>query len=139
MRELLIMIAHCRSALKHAHDESVAGLAADACNKLLVSGGYDGVLRIWAFKQRRLLREISVGQPISRMCHHASSALLSVATDDLLIRMWGPLSPYLLQMLPCSRHSDHALQVSCRCRLFHTLLPSQEHSALPCYRQNLLL
>lgn len=79
--------ALCRSAVKHAHDGSVAGLVADACNKLLVSGGYDGVLRIWAFKQRQLLSEIPVGWPISRMCHHAGSALLSVATDDLLIRM----------------------------------------------------
>ena len=82
-----ILFCSCRSALKHAHDGSVAGLAADACNKLLVSGGYDGVLRIWAFKQRKLLHEIPVGRPISRLCHHSSSALLSVATDDLLIRM----------------------------------------------------
>lgn len=65
----------------------MAGVAADACNKLLVSGGYDGVLRIWAFKQRRLLHELPVGRPIARLCHHAGSALLSVATDDLIIRM----------------------------------------------------
>ena len=83
----LILFCYCRSALKHAHDGSVAGLAADACNKLLMSGGYDGVLRIWAFKQRKLLHEITVGRPISRLCHHSSSALLSVATDDLLVRM----------------------------------------------------
>ena len=82
----------CRSAVKHAHDGSVAGLAADASNKLLVSGGYDGVLRIWSFKQRRLLHQIPVGRPISKMCHHAGSALLSVATDDLLIRMCVLLS-----------------------------------------------
>ena len=83
----LILVCPSRSALKHAHDGSVAGLAADACNKLLVSGGYDGVLRIWAFKQRKLVHEIPVGRPISRLCHHSSSALLSVATDDILIRM----------------------------------------------------
>ena len=77
----------CRSAVHHAHDGSVAGLSADACNKRLVSGGYDGVLRIWGFKRRGLLHEMPVGRPIARLCHHASSALLSVATDDLLIRM----------------------------------------------------
>ena len=77
----------CRSALQHAHDGSVTGLSADACNKLLVSGGYDGALRIWSFKRRRLLHTVPVGRPIARLCHHASSALLSVATDDLLIRM----------------------------------------------------
>lgn len=77
----------CRSALQHAHGGSVTGLSADACNKLLVSGGYDGALRIWSFKRRRLLHTVPVGRPIARLCHHASSALLSVATDDLLIRM----------------------------------------------------
>ena len=83
----------CRSALQHAHDGSVTGLSADACNKLLVSGGYDGALRIWSFKRRQLLHTVPVGRPIARLCHHASSALLSVATDDLLIRMYAAL-PY---------------------------------------------
>jgi hypothetical protein len=30
----------------------VVGLAVDAANRLMVSGGYDGRLRIWAFKAR---------------------------------------------------------------------------------------
>ena len=84
---LMPQLKMCRSALQHAHDGSVTGLSADACNKLLVSGGYDGALRIWSFKGRRLLHTVPVGRPIARLCHHASSALLSVATDDLLIRM----------------------------------------------------
>ncbi|CAK0785298.1 hypothetical protein CVIRNUC_008505 [Coccomyxa viridis] len=79
---------YARSALQHAHGGSVTGLSADACNKLLVSGGYDGALRIWSFKRRRLLHTVPVGRPIARLCHHASSALLSLATDDLLIRMY---------------------------------------------------
>ena len=37
----------------NAHDGAVVGLAVDAANRLLVSGGYDGRLRVWAFKVRR--------------------------------------------------------------------------------------
>ena len=75
-----------RDGGRTAHDGAVVGVAAEASNKLLVSGGYDGRLRIWGFKRRGLLHELPVERPIARMCHHASSALLSVATDDLLIR-----------------------------------------------------
>ena len=37
----------------NAHDGAVVGLAVDAANRLLVSGGYDGLLRVWAFKVSR--------------------------------------------------------------------------------------
>ena len=68
----------------------MVGVAAEASNKLLVSGGYDGRLCIWGFKSRKLCSEISVGSPLTRLCHHRTSALLSVACDDLVIRMCVP-------------------------------------------------
>ncbi len=72
---------------KSAHEGAVVGVAADACNKLLVTGGLDGRLRIWAFKGRQMRDEIALGSPPTHLCHHANSALLSVACDDLVIRM----------------------------------------------------
>jgi U3 small nucleolar RNA-associated protein 21 len=76
-----------REGGKTAHEGVVAGVAADACNKLLVTGGLDGQLRMWAFKGRKLQNEIALGSPPTRLCHHANSALVSVACDDLVIRM----------------------------------------------------
>ena len=77
----------CREGGRTAHDGAVVGVAAEASNKLLVSGGYDGRLCIWGFKSRKLASEINVGVPLTRLCHHRTSALLSVACDDLVIRM----------------------------------------------------
>jgi WD40 repeat protein len=71
-----------------AHDGAVAGVSVDACNRLLVSGGADGRVRMWDFKRRRLTGEVDVGVAISRTCHHADSALLAVSCIDDVIRMY---------------------------------------------------
>lgn len=70
-----------------AHDSSVTGIAADACNKLLVSTGLDGKLRVWHFKQQSLQGEVGVGSPVACMAHHPATSLVAVAADDLAIRM----------------------------------------------------
>ncbi|EIE21950.1 WD40 repeat-like protein [Coccomyxa subellipsoidea C-169] len=80
--------ANIIAILFNAHEGAVVGVAADACNKLLVTGGLDGRLRIWAFKGRQMRDEIALGSPPTHLCHHANSALLSVACDDLVIRMY---------------------------------------------------
>lgn len=77
----------CRDGGKNAHEGAVVGVAADACNKLLVTGGLDGRLRMWAFKGRQMQNEVALGSSPMRLCHHANSALLSVACDDLVIRV----------------------------------------------------
>ncbi|BDA46919.1 probable guanine nucleotide-binding protein subunit beta-like protein at C-terminar half [Coccomyxa sp. Obi] len=80
--------SYCRDGGKNAHEGAVVGVAADACNKLLVTGGLDGRLRMWAFKGRQMQSEVAMGSNPTRLCHHANSALLSVACDDLVIRMY---------------------------------------------------
>jgi hypothetical protein len=65
----------------------VIGLAPDACNKSLVSGGRDGRLRVWGFKARRRRGELALGSPLTRLAAHAGSALLAAASEDLVIRM----------------------------------------------------
>ena len=66
----------------------MTGLSVDAVNRYLVSTGSDGALRAWDFSKRRLKGTLDCGSPVSRMCHHADSALVAVACDDLHIRMY---------------------------------------------------
>ena len=70
-----------------AHSSSVTGVAADACNKVLVSTGLDGRLCIWDFKQQRLQGEVAVGSAVACMAHHPATSLVAVAGDDLVLRM----------------------------------------------------
>ncbi|KAL0035116.1 hypothetical protein WJX79_001452 [Trebouxia sp. C0005] len=71
-----------------AHDSSVTGLAADACNKVLVTTGLDGRLCMWDFKQQRLQGEVAVGSAVACMAHHPATSLVALAADDLVLRMY---------------------------------------------------
>ena len=101
----------CREGGRTAHDGAVVGVAAEASNKLLVSGGYDGRLCIWGFKSRRLASEIHVGSPLTRLCHHRTSALLSVACDDLVIRMCAAGPPQLACWCGCPQEFHRTAQL----------------------------
>jgi len=70
-----------------AHDSSVTGIAADACNKVLVTTGLDGRLCMWDFKQQRLQGEVAVGSAVACMAHHPATSLVALAADDLVLRM----------------------------------------------------
>ena len=76
-----------REGARLAHDGAVVGLAPDACNALLLTGGRDGTLRAWGFKSRKPAGEMEVGSPLTRLAAHAGSALLAAAAEDLVIRM----------------------------------------------------
>ncbi|KAL3149179.1 hypothetical protein ABBQ32_002010 [Trebouxia sp. C0010 RCD-2024] len=71
-----------------AHHGSVTGVAADACNKVLVSAGLDGQLCIWDFKRQRLQGEVGVGSGVACMAHHPATSLVALAGDDLVLRMY---------------------------------------------------
>ncbi|DBB09195.1 TPA: hypothetical protein ACH3X3_007787 [Trebouxia sp. C0006] len=71
-----------------AHDSSVTGIAADACNKVLVTTGLDGRLCMWDFKQQRLQGEVAVGSAVACMAHHPATSLVALAADDLVLRMY---------------------------------------------------
>jgi U3 small nucleolar RNA-associated protein 21 len=71
-----------------AHDGAVLGMAADACNRYLVTAGLDGVVRSWDFAKRTLRAQADAGSPVARIAHHASTGLLAAACDDLVIRMF---------------------------------------------------
>ena len=71
----------------NAHTGRVVGVSSDALNKIVVSAGADGTLRVWAFKTRKLTDEIRLDFVPTRMAHHRAGALvaLSAATGDLVV------------------------------------------------------
>lgn len=68
-----------------AHDGPVRGVASDALNQVLVTGGGDSQLKFWVFKDGRQLSCLPLDSPVSKVCLHRESGLLAVATDDFSI------------------------------------------------------
>jgi U3 small nucleolar RNA-associated protein 21 len=77
----------CPATARLPHDSAVTGVSSDGCNKLLVSCGLDGHLRIWSFKAASLQSEVDCGSPLSSLRLHPASALAAVAGDDFVLRM----------------------------------------------------
>ena len=71
-----------------AHDGAIFGLAADGCNRHVVSAGLDGVIRVWEFGKRKLRGEMTTGSAVAKLTHHPGTGLLAAACDDLTIRMF---------------------------------------------------
>uniref|UniRef100_K3W5I7 Small-subunit processome Utp21 domain-containing protein n=1 Tax=Globisporangium ultimum (strain ATCC 200006 / CBS 805.95 / DAOM BR144) TaxID=431595 RepID=K3W5I7_GLOUD len=72
----------------HAHDGPVSAVVVDALNQSIVSGGIDGKLKFWDFRNHGLVYELNIDSPISQMELHRDSNLLSVACDDQVIRVY---------------------------------------------------
>ncbi|CAG9464933.1 unnamed protein product [Pedinophyceae sp. YPF-701] len=72
---------------RNAHAAAVVGCSSDPYNRHAVSAGRDGVLRVWAFKRRALLREVACGSPVVHMKHHRPSSLVALAGADLALRV----------------------------------------------------
>ncbi|GMH45573.1 hypothetical protein BSKO_13530 [Bryopsis sp. KO-2023] len=70
-----------------AHDGQISGLSSDASNRHVVTGGYDGFLRIWHFKSRRLACQLQLNSPINHLSLHPGTCLCGVSCDDWAIRM----------------------------------------------------
>lgn len=70
-----------------AHDGTVVGIASDCTNKLLVSAGSDGALRVWDFRTQKLRAELPLGSAASHMQLHAGTGLAAVVCVDRTVRM----------------------------------------------------
>lgn len=70
-----------------AHDGPVVGLASDSTNKLLVTAGSDGVLRVWDFRRLKLAAELPLGVGATHLVLHAGSGLAAVACVDRGVRL----------------------------------------------------
>ena len=77
----------CIEGSKEAHTGAVMGLASDGCNRYMVSGALDGLLKVWNMKSRKLIREMNMGSRITKLSLHPSTCLVAVACNDLAIRI----------------------------------------------------
>ncbi|PNH00379.1 WD repeat domain-containing protein, partial [Tetrabaena socialis] len=80
-----------------AHDGAVVGCASDATNRLMVSAGLDGVMRVWDFRTLALRAEVVLGGPAVRLVLHPNSGLAAVALADASIRMYDIEAPRLVR------------------------------------------
>ena len=71
-----------------AHTGAVHGLAADRTNQFVVSGSYDGTVKLWDFNSRDLRDTIDVGSPVTMIQLHRENGLLAVVADDLVLRVY---------------------------------------------------
>ena len=99
-----------------AHCGAVTGLAADACNRNLVSGGLDGTLKFWNLKTRALRGEMDLGSKIGRIAFHPTTCLAAVACDDGTIRLCDVEAQTIVRRF--KGHTDRItdLQFSADCR-----------------------
>jgi U3 small nucleolar RNA-associated protein 21 len=70
-----------------AHAGAVVGVAADSCNRRLLSAGADAVLCLWDFRSQRLSAELPLGSPVTHVALHAGSGLAAIACADRVVRM----------------------------------------------------
>lgn len=80
-----------------AHNAAVNGLASDGTNSLLTSGGYDGVLKVWEFRNRELKSTLPVGSPVGKMVAHRGNGLIVVAADDKVLRVFDVVAGRLVR------------------------------------------
>lgn len=65
----------------------MVGLASDSTNKLLVTAGSDGALRVWDFRKQKLVAELPLGAGATHLVLHAGSGLAAVACVDRVVHL----------------------------------------------------
>ncbi|KAL6759017.1 WD40 repeat-like protein [Haematococcus lacustris] len=96
-----------------AHDGPITGLGVDSCNRILVSTGLDGWLRLWDFKSLKLRCEVCVGSPVSRLALHPGTGLAAVACDDQQLHVYDiEAEGRLVRRFKGHRDRVTALQIS---------------------------
>ncbi|GFR50668.1 hypothetical protein Agub_g12918, partial [Astrephomene gubernaculifera] len=96
--------ASAASEPQPAHGAAVVGCASDGANRLLVSVGMDGVLRVWDFRAQTLRAEVALGCPAGRLVLHPVSGLAAVALADASLRVYDIEVPRLVRRF--RGHSD---------------------------------
>ncbi|KAJ9507489.1 hypothetical protein QJQ45_006484 [Haematococcus lacustris] len=99
--------------LQAAHNGPITGLGVDSCNRILVSTGLDGWLRLWDFRSLKLRCEVCVGTPVSRLALHPCTGLAAVACDDQQLRVYDiEAEGRLVRRFKGHRDRVTALQIS---------------------------
>ncbi|XP_060525873.1 WD repeat-containing protein 36 [Cylas formicarius] len=72
-----------------AHGGAVRGLATDALNKIVVTGGGEGLVKFWKFKSKGSdhLTALNTEEPIKFIRSHREGSLLAVALEDFTVSL----------------------------------------------------
>lgn len=70
------------------HSGAVHGIAADRTNQCVISGSYDGTVKVWDFGMRDLKDTIEIGSSVTMLQLHRENGLLVVAADDMVLRVY---------------------------------------------------
>lgn len=71
-----------------AHDGKVSSITTDGLDIILISSGYDRMLRLWNFKTSILLSEVEFSSPIIKIELHKENNLTALALDDNSIELF---------------------------------------------------
>ncbi|XP_039138391.1 WD repeat-containing protein 36 [Dioscorea cayenensis subsp. rotundata] len=71
-----------------AHQAEVVGVACDATNNVLISGGYHGDIKVWDFKGRELKSRWEIGHCVNKFVFHRTNGLLAAVADDMILRLF---------------------------------------------------
>eukprot|EP00897_Mesotaenium_endlicherianum_P007094 jgi/Mesen1/6412/ME000329S05575 len=93
-----------------AHAGAIVGLGCDSTNTHLVSGGYDGLLKVWDMKSAKLKATMAVGSPLVKMVFHRVNGLAVVASDDMVIRVYDVAAARLVR-----KFQGHADRITDMC------------------------
>ena len=65
------------------HASAVLGVGMDGLGETVVSGGYDGTVKLWHADTRELLHSFSIGAPVNQICITLDSPLVRCAPTEL--------------------------------------------------------
>lgn len=78
---------------------SSVGLACDATNALLISGGYNADIKVWDFKGRELKFRWEIEVPLIKIVYHPGNGILATAADDMILRLLDATAMQLMRIL----------------------------------------
>ncbi|GFP84289.1 U3 small nucleolar RNA-associated protein 21 homolog [Phtheirospermum japonicum] len=92
-----------------AHDGEVIGVACDSTNTFMISGGYNGDIKVWDFKGRGLRSRWEIGCSLVKIVYHRCNGLLATVTDDFVVRLFDVVALRMVRKF--EGHSDRVTDV----------------------------
>ncbi|KAL3647151.1 hypothetical protein CASFOL_008119 [Castilleja foliolosa] len=92
-----------------AHNGEVIGVACDSTNTVMISGGYNGDIKVWDFKKRGLRSRWEIGCSLVKIVYHRCNGLLATVTDDFVVRLFDVVALRMVRKF--EGHSDRVTDV----------------------------